>query len=125
MSEAKVVDITIKNSSIYVISQSPLTVIPVTKAPTIRSFKDLYRDLPPEIQRVVGTVDWPSHNALLDIVDSITAGTAIGASDGSVRPSENKASHAWIITTPQGGEIVGRGPVDGSTAARTSHRAEL
>ena len=49
----------------------------------------------------------------------------MGVSDGSVRTREGRASHAWILQAPNGSEISGRGPVDGSDRARTSHRAEL
>ena len=38
---------------------------------------------------------------------------------------EGRASHAWIVQAPNGAEIMGRGPVDGSGEARTSHHAEL
>jgi len=37
----------------------------------------------------------------------------------------DKATHAWIYQTTNGSEIRGSGPVDGTNASKTSHRAEL
>mmetsp|Transcript_1987 Transcript_1987/g.3068 ORF Transcript_1987/g.3068 Transcript_1987/m.3068 type:complete len:602 (-) Transcript_1987:27-1832(-) len=62
---------------------------------------------------------------LIDIVDSIQHGTGIGVSDGSVRTTIGKATHAWIFQANNGSAICGSGPVDGTTEARTSHRAEI
>ena len=62
---------------------------------------------------------------LIDIVDSIQHGTGIGVSDGSVRTTIGKATHALIFQANNGSAICGSGPVDGTTEARTSHRAEI
>ena len=122
---AKVVDITYKNKSIYVIAQSAQTVIPSHTAPESQSLQDLYRDLAPELQRTIGKVTWPNLPELIDIVQSIQTGTAMGVSDGSVRMKADNATHAWIIQASNGSEIRGHGPVDGIIEARTIHRAEL
>jgi len=92
---AKIVDVTYKNSSIYVVSQATPSVVPVPPSQAVVSIHDLYRDLPPDIQRIVGTIQWPDPHKILDVVDSIRSGTAMGVSDGSVRLSENRASHAY------------------------------
>ena len=49
----------------------------------------------------------------------------MGVSDGSVRTTSDSSTQAWIILANNGSEIRGRGPVDGTSDARTSHRAEL
>lgn len=116
---ANVVDITFKGDNIYVVATSTQNVIEAAIKSNVRSLQDLYGDLPADLQRIIGTVDWPSPHALLDVVDSIVSGQAIGLSDGSVRESLGKASHAWIIQAMNGSEIKGRGPVDGSADART------
>jgi len=102
-----------------------MTSVLTGSAPPVRSLKDLYRDLPPEVQRVIGHVEWPQPHAILDIVDSIRTGTIMGVSDGSVRTTKNRASHAWILHAPNGSKLIGRGPVDGISETRTSHRVEL
>ena len=76
LESSQVVDITIKNNTIYVISRSNQNIISSTPTPTVRDFQDLYRDLPPEVQRIVGDVDWPAPHALLEIVESVRNGTA-------------------------------------------------
>jgi len=77
------------------------------------------------LQRIVGHVEWPDDEALLEIAQFIHDWSAIGVTDGSVRTSTDQAMQAWIIQTQNGIEIRGKGPVDGTTASRTSHRAEL
>ena len=119
------VDITFKGKSIYIVATSAQNLIEEPTRPTIRSLQDLYRDLPCEFQRIIGKVEWPAPHALLDIVDSVISGQAIGVSDGSVRASMGKASHAWILQAVNGSEIRGSGPVDGAEDTRTSHRAEI
>mmetsp|Transcript_750 Transcript_750/g.1137 ORF Transcript_750/g.1137 Transcript_750/m.1137 type:complete len:528 (+) Transcript_750:190-1773(+) len=125
LDESEVVDIAYKSSSIFVLSKCTPVIITTTPTPEVRSFRDLYRDLSPELQRIIGTVDWPAPQELQVIVESISAGTAMGVSDGSVRTKEKRASQAWIIQAPDGSEIKGKGPVDGDMEARTIHRAEL
>lgn len=86
--------------------------------------QDIYQNLSPELQRIIGTVEWPDYHTLLDIADSIDGGTAIGVSDGSVvRTLSDGATHAWIIQANNRSEISGRGPVGGTAEAKTSHRA--
>ena len=125
LSQSKVVDVTYHSEAIYVVSQSTQNVLPAASAPTTRSLQDLYRDLSPEMQRIIGQVKWTAHHNLIEIARSVNQGSAIGVSDGSVRASENRASQAWIIQSTDGREISGYGPVDGSLDAKTSHRAEL
>ena len=99
----------------------------ITKAKqrTSTGIQHLYKELCPTLQRIIGKVDWPSHNELIQIAEAISTGTAMGVSDGSVRTIEDRASQAWIIQAANGSEIKGKGPVDGTTESRTSHRAEL
>jgi hypothetical protein len=126
LSLSKVVDITYKHKCIYVIYQSEQNIISQPSSPqSVHHLQDLYRDLSPELQRIVGSVEWPPLHELVEIATAIDRGTAMGVSDGSVRTTENRASHAWIIHTPTGSEIKGMGPVDGTSEARSSHRAEL
>ena len=114
-----------KSSLIYVIARSPQNILQTPNIPQRRGVHDLYRSISPEVLRLISSVQWPSDHALIDIVDSLHDGTLVGASDGSVRTREGRASHTWIIQAPNGSEITGCGPVDGSNAARTSHQAEL
>ena len=123
--EAKVVDVAFKRQCIYVISQSSPNIIPRGREIRVQSLQELYRDLPPELQRIIGRVSWPEPHEMIEIAEAVRRGSAIAVSDGSVRTSEDRASQAWIIQTPSGGEITGKGPVDGSTYSRTSHRAEI
>jgi len=115
----------IGTGSIFVISQSPQLIISTALAPRVHHFQDLYRDLPPEIQRIIGVVDWPEPKVIIDIAESVQSGMAMGVSDGSVRAREDRSSQSWIISAPNGSEITGMGPVDGALCDRTSHRAEL
>ena len=64
-------------------------------------------------------------HSIIDIVQSVCHSTAMGVSDGFVLPSDDKASQAWIIHAANGSTIQGKGPVDGTTEARTSHRTEV
>jgi len=73
----------------------------------------------------MGHINWPDEATTAALAEAIRQGQAVGASDGSVRASESKALHAWIIQAPNGAEIMGKGPVDGNSPNRTSHRAEL
>ena len=123
--DAKVVDVVYKHQCIYVVAQSDQLVIPSPRTPRVRSLQDLYANLPPELQRTIGNVIWPEVPELIDIVQSLQEGTAIGVSDGSVRIKDAKATHAWILQAQNGSEIRGHGPVDGEIEARTIHRAEL
>lgn len=122
---AKVVDVSFRNNSIYVISQQTPDFVPIEQCSHVHSLQDLYRTLPPTIQRVIGQITWPPTEAIDKIASAIQHGTVIGVSDGSVRRAEDMASHAWIIQAGSGEEIRGRGPVDGSSEVRTPHRAEL
>ena len=125
LQQAYVVDITFRNDYIYVVSRSPQHIISTAQAPAARTLLDLHRNLSPEVQRIIGEIDWPTLPNLLNLVESVKEGTVFGVSDGSVRNVEGRASHAWVIQAPNGVEIIGRGPVDGPSEARTSHRAEL
>ena len=125
LQRAKVVDVAFKHQSIYVVSQNTPSIFSATSAPLGQTLQDLYRDLPPELQRIIGKVTWPSPHDMIHIVDAVRQGVAIGASDGSVRTLDDRASQAWIIQASNGSEIRGQGPVDGSTDSRTSHRAEI
>ena len=122
-----VVDITYKSDSIFVVLSNPLRMVEDTMtAPSITSFSDMYRDLAPELQRLIDHVEWLSTPDIIAIAKSVQEGMArIGVSDGSVRENEGRASHAWIIQTQQGSKIRGHGPVDGTGANHTSHCAEL
>ena len=68
----------------------------------------------------MGHIEWPDKATTRSLAEAIRQGTAIGASDGSVRAKDDKA-----IQAPDGAEIIGKGPVDGTHHSRTSHRAEL
>jgi hypothetical protein len=125
LAEALVVDVTYKHKCIYVIAQSAQLVMPDIGAQAPKSLEDLFCHLPPELQRTIGSVTWPDHHALIDIIQSVQEGTLIGVSDGSARIRDAKATHAWVIQAQNGSEIWGHGPVDGVTEARTIHRAEL
>mmetsp|Transcript_1672 Transcript_1672/g.2561 ORF Transcript_1672/g.2561 Transcript_1672/m.2561 type:complete len:177 (+) Transcript_1672:263-793(+) len=125
LEQTKVVDITYKNKSIYIVSQSTQRILPAPEVPNTNQLQDLYRDLSPELQRIVGNVEWPSQHELIDIAESMQNGMAMGVSDGSVQTIEDRASQAWILHAANGSEIRGMGPVDGDTDAKTSHRAEL
>ena len=122
---AQVVDIAYKSNSIFVISKSEQNIIAKTSTLMATSLQDLYNELPPEIQWLVGRVEWPQPHELIAIATSICDGRAMGVSDGSVRTLENRASQAWIIQAMRGDEIRGFGTVDGNETSRTSHRAEL
>ena len=122
---AKVVDITFKGENIYIVAMSNQNIIEEPNRPHNHCLQDLYSDLPVELQRIIGKVEWPAPHHLLDIVNSVASGHLIGVSDGSVREAQGKATHAWIIQSETGSEIRGSGPVDGSSQARTSHRAEI
>jgi hypothetical protein len=120
------VDITIKNGSIFILSQHNINDLVLSHSSvTPSSIIDLFAQLPSPLQRLIGNIEWPPPETLSKIADSIKAGTLIGASDGSVRYADSLASHAWILQTPDGSELAGHGPVDGAERYRTSHRAEL
>jgi len=121
----KVVDVTFKASCIYVIVQATPPFVTMADSLPVTTLLDMYRDLYPELQMIVGEVTWPAPHEILDIVDSMRKGTVVGVSDGSVRVYENRASHAWILQAMNGSVISGKGPVDGSREAWTSHWAEL
>ena len=125
LSTAKVVDIVYKSNSIFVVSQSSQNIIDPAAEPVATCLQEMYSAMPSELQRIVGKVEWPQPHELIAIAKSISEGTAMGVSDGSVRTIEDKSTQAWVIQAIRGGEIRGLGPVDGTTDARTSHRAEL
>ena len=125
LKQAKVVDITYKHRCIYVISQSTQNIISQSSADPPRHFQDLYRDLSPELQRLIGSVTWPAPHELVSIGKAVQDGTALGVSDGSLRATVNKATQAWVIQAKDGSEIKGMGPVDGDVRMCTIHRAEL
>lgn len=108
---ASVVDITYKSDSIYVILQSAQNFVPSEDPPQTCSFQDLYRDLSPELQRVIGHVEWPELPALIAIAKSVQDGTVLGVSDRSARASAHRSTQAWIIQAPNGSEINRYGPV--------------
>ena len=39
--------------------------------PTVRSFWDQYQELSQELQRIIGTVEWPAPHEMIDIVGSV------------------------------------------------------
>mmetsp|Transcript_22446 Transcript_22446/g.32149 ORF Transcript_22446/g.32149 Transcript_22446/m.32149 type:complete len:919 (-) Transcript_22446:249-3005(-) len=125
LSEAKVVDVTKRGDSIYIVSQSHQRVVPSQIRPPVTTIQQLYTALPFPLQRLMGHIEWPDEATTAALAEAIRQGQAVGASVGSVRATENKASHAWIIQAPNGAEIIGKGPVDGSPQNRTSHRAVL
>jgi len=73
----------------------------------------------------MGQIQWPDKETTERLAEAIRQGKTAGVSDGLVRKIEDLASHAWIIQAPDGAEISGMGPVDGTQQARTSHRAKL
>ena len=119
------VDITYRNNNIYIVSQQTPVIIQEPTKPLCTSVQEMFSTMSEPLQRIVGQVEWPDDEGLLEIAQSIHDGSAIGVSDGSVRPRTDQATQAWIIQTRNGTEIRGKGPVDGTTASRTSHRAEL
>ena len=126
LTRLRAADITFKGNSIFVIASHSVTNIihsDQNSAPT--TIFDLYAQLPPSLQRLIGKIDWPPHATLERITSSISDGTLVGASDGSVRYEEALSTHAWILQAPDGSEIADNGPVDGATCYRTSHRAEI
>lgn len=123
--EAKVVDVSKRGDSLYIISQSRQDIIPSRMTRTATTIQDLYTTLPLSLQRLMGHIEWPDEVTTRSLAEAIRQGKAVGASDGSVRAKDDQASHAWIIQAPNGAEIIGRGPVDGTHHNRTSHRAEL
>ena len=125
LEHAMVVDITFKHQYIYVIAKSAQRVIRSPSVPSGTSLQELYSELSPELQRTIGVVQWPDFPSIVNIVQAIQDDKVIGVSDGSVRITEHKATHAWIIQAEDGSEICGGGPVDGKIEARTIHRAEL
>ena len=125
-SKVRVVDVTVKEDSIYIIAQHPITdwiTQPTTQQ--AKSVLDLYAQLPPPLQRIIGKVDWPEPESLDKLATAISEGRAIGVSDGSVRRNAALSSHAWIIHASDGSLVTGMGPVDGAEPFRTSHRAEI
>lgn len=100
--DAQVVDVTYNYSSIYVLWKSALRMIASSTSPIVNGFQDL--------QMIIGHVDWRTAHEILDNVKSLEDGFTIGASNGSVHHTENRASHAWIIHTSNGSEIIGRCP---------------
>ena len=123
--DAYVVDVSKRSDSLYIVSKSRQNIIASTRANPASSIQDLYTALPLSLQRLMGHIEWPDEETTRSLAEAIRQGKAVGASDGSVRAKEDKASHAWIIQAPDGAEIVGKGPVDGMHHNRTSHRAEL
>jgi len=76
LSKAKVVDITRKNDSIYVLAQCDQNnIIFSEQEPPVMSLQDLYNNLSPELQRIIETIAWPSDTQLIDIANSIQQGT--------------------------------------------------
>mmetsp|Transcript_27186 Transcript_27186/g.38960 ORF Transcript_27186/g.38960 Transcript_27186/m.38960 type:complete len:230 (+) Transcript_27186:1568-2257(+) len=73
----------------------------------------------------MGHIQWPDEDVTRCLAEAIRQGKAVGVSDGSVRTKADMASHAWILQAPDGSEIGGFGPVDGTSQTRTIHRAEL
>ena len=125
LSQAMVVDVSHREDSIYIVAKSAQNIIRQTPEPEVHNLRDLYRNLSPELQRIVGSVEWPDMESMVDIVNAITHGTGMGVSDGSVRPLTGKATHAWIFQAGNGSAISGSGPVDGTPNTCTSHRAEI
>jgi len=108
-----------------IISQSDQIIVSQPNPTDVQTIQDLYATLPQPLQRLMGHIEWPDEDTTFRLAEAIRQGTAVGVSDGSVRATADLASHAWILQGPDGAEIIGKGPVDGTTRARTSHRAEL
>jgi len=125
LSTVRVVDITYKHNRIYVIAQSALKFITTDNVQVERTLQDLYNNLSPELQRTIGTVQWPAFTDIIGVAQLIQEGPVIGVSDGSLRLKESKATHVWVIQAEDGREIRGSGPVDGVVEPRMIHRAEL
>jgi len=127
LKDAQVVDIAFKPRCIYIVAWSEQNIIESSATDLLvrGSLQDLYENLPPELRRTIGNVNWPQFPELVSIVQSIQEGTAVAVSDGSVRIDDDAATHAWIIQAEDGSEITGKGPVDGIIEPRTIHRAEL
>jgi len=122
----KAVDVAFGSGCIFVTFQhSILDLIPRHSEEEPSTLADLYAQLSPPIQRLLGKIDWPSSGTLDKLAESLKDGTIVGASDGSVRYEEALSSHAWILQARDGSEITGSGPVDGAERYRTSHRAEI
>jgi len=125
LQDIKLVDIVYRHDYIYVVSQADLALLPNRSAPAAFTLQDLYNTLSPNLQRLIGKVSWPEDEQLYALAQAVKDGKAVGVSDGSVRQTDEQATHAWIIQANRDIEIKGHGPVDGTNEARTSHRAEL
>ena len=83
---------------IYVLSTQAVNhMIPCSRTTEATSIQDLYAQLLPHVQRIIGRVDWPEVSQMEALATALAEGTAIGASDGSLRTNEGLASHAWVI----------------------------
>lgn len=117
LQEANVADIKYTDGVIYVVTKSAQIIIPKAPDQEVHTLQDLYTQLPLSKQRIMGHIQWPDEDATRRLAEAIRQGKAVGVSDGSVRTKADMASHAWILQAPDGSEISGFGPVDGTSQA--------
>lgn len=80
----------------------------------------------PYFRRLVGPIQMPQEEDLVEIVSSIITGTLFMCSDGSFHPHQGTGSHAWVFATATGQILLqGAGPIDCDPDQLSSYRPEL
>jgi len=77
-------------------------------------------------RRLLGPLEPPREEDLLEIANCIVDGTLLLCSDGSFCPHKGIGSHAWVLSTPEGVILLrGSGPIDGLPRLLSSYRPEM
>mmetsp|Transcript_1981 Transcript_1981/g.3051 ORF Transcript_1981/g.3051 Transcript_1981/m.3051 type:complete len:373 (-) Transcript_1981:3129-4247(-) len=77
-------------------------------------------------KRLVGPIQTPSEEDLLEIVTNLLSGQLLVCSDGSFYSHSGTGSHAWVFATAAGQILLqGAGPIDCHPKQLSSYRPEL
>jgi len=77
-------------------------------------------------RHLVGPIQQPREEDLVEITSYIRSGTLLVCSDGSFHPHSGMGSHAWVFATSTGHILLqGAGPIDCHPKQLSSYRPEL
>jgi hypothetical protein len=115
----------------YICDSSINTLGGIETTPKVKSLCQMYNNLPTSLQRLCGTIRFPSDDGKQLIDFLLTHNMPIqGMSDASLK--EDQCAHAWILTTGNPDHIndpamhiKGAGAVDGNATDLSSARGEL
>ena len=95
-----------------------------SQSTTTDTLQDHFNQLPASLQRICGHIILPDDDGI-HLAQAAMDGSLLGVSDGSVK--DNKATHAWTLTTDSCDPLAmkGCGPVDGNASTLSSFRSEV